>query len=164
MTRTKSAARKLVTQQDRIDSLNESLSSARQDAARARDEQRQAERDQKRAERELANAEMRLRRARRDEAEALARQQDHLSDLEDEQRVIERFTGQPEDMLTFVEQAARRADPRRPRRAGRGRDPRRGGPRPERHREHGDVRGAGDGPAAARLSTSTLPLTSSRFP
>ncbi|MBZ6376072.1 MAG: hypothetical protein LBE67_14060 [Kocuria palustris] len=108
MTRTKSAARKLVTQQDRIDSLNESLSSARQDAARARDEQRQAERDQKRAERELANAEMRLRRARRDEAEALARQQDHLSDLEDEQRVIERFTGQPEDMLTFVEQAAQR--------------------------------------------------------
>ena len=108
MTRTKSAARKLVTQQDRIDSLNESLSSARQDATRARDEQHQAERAQKRAERELANAEMRLRRARRDEADALIRQQDHLSALEDEQRVIERFTGQPEDMLTFVEQAAQR--------------------------------------------------------
>lgn len=108
MTRTKSAARKLATQQDRIDSLNESLSSARQDATRARDEQHQAERAQKRAERELANAEMRLRRARRDEADALIRQQDHLSALEDEQRVIERFTGQPEDMCEFVEQAAQR--------------------------------------------------------
>lgn len=108
MTRTKSAARKLVTQQDRIDSLIDSLSNARQAATSARDEVRQAERAQRRAERELANAEMRLRRARRDEAEALARQQDHLSALEDEQRVIERFTGQPEDMLTFVEQAAQR--------------------------------------------------------
>lgn len=108
MTRTKSAARKIVTQQDRIDSLNESLSSARQDAALARDEQRQAQRAQRRAERELATAEMRLRSARREEAEALARQQDHLNAIQDEQRVIERFTGQPEDMAEFVEQAAQR--------------------------------------------------------
>lgn len=109
MTRTKSAARKLVTQQDRIDSINESLSFARRDAARARDEQRQAERDHRRAERELANAEMRLRNARRDEADAMTRQQDHLNALEDERRIIERFTGQPEDMAEFVEQAAQRS-------------------------------------------------------
>lgn len=108
MTRTKSAARKLTTQQDRIDSLNESLSYARRDAARARDEQRQAERDHRRAERELANAEMRLRSARRDGDEAVARQQDLINAVMDEQRIIARFTGQPEDMCAFVEQAAQR--------------------------------------------------------
>ena len=108
MTRTKSAARKIVTQQDRIDSLNESLAHAREDAASARETARKAERDRRRAERELADAERTLRSARRTEAEAMVRQQDHLSALEDEQRVIERFTGKPEDMLTFVEQAAQR--------------------------------------------------------
>lgn len=108
MTRTKSAARKLVTQQDRIDSLNESLAHAREDAASARETARKAERDRRRAERELADAERTLRSARRTEADALARQQDHLSALEAEQRVIERFTGQPEDMCEFVEQAAQR--------------------------------------------------------
>lgn len=108
MTRTKSAARKIVTQQDRIDSLNESLAHAREDAASARETARKAERDRRRAERELADAERTLRSARRTEADALARQQDHLSALEAEQRVIERFTGQPEDMCEFVEQAAQR--------------------------------------------------------
>lgn len=108
MTRTKSAARKLTTQQDRIDSLNEQLSYARQDASRARDMQRQAERDHRRAERELANAEMRLRSARRDGDEAVARQQDLINAIMDEQRIITRFTGQAEDMAEFVGQAAQR--------------------------------------------------------